>query len=465
MPETKPVAVKDLSLDLSNYRTVRQGSEAAAVEAMVTTSPDRFWALTESLLHDGYLPTETIIVLRTKGSMIVKEGNRRVGALKLILGLLPGHGIELPDGIAKAIKALPKDWKTANKTVPCAVYDEAEAATVDRIVALAHGKGERAGRDQWNAVARARHNRDANGVSESALDLLEKYLEQGKNVTSRQKALWSGDYPLSVLAEAMKRLAPRLGLKNATNLATLYPAVQHREGVEGIIHDIGREELRFEKIRDKDVDFASVYGIPAPAVNTGSTGNTGGTGSGKAGGSSTGKSGRSSKSAASGGRASTKQKALPITNPKAVQRLLKDFAPRGKKREKVETLRIEAVNLDVNKTPLAFCFVLRSMFEVSAKAYCADHAAAGLKASKSDGSDKSLADLLRDITNHLTKNNSDKAMVKALHGAMAELGKANGLLSVTSMNQLVHNPRFAISPSDISILFGNIFPLLEEMNS
>jgi hypothetical protein len=463
MPATKPVAVKDLALDLSNYRTVRQASEAAAVEAMVATSPDRFWALTDSLLRDGYLPTETIIVLKTKGKMIVKEGNRRVAALKLVLNLLPGHSIELPDGTAKAVKALPRDWKTANTQVPCAIYDEAEAATVDRIVALAHGKGEKASRDQWNAVARARHNRDANGMSESALDLLEKYLQHGKNVTDRQKALWSGDYPLSVLADAMKRLAPRLGLKNAATLSTSYPAVQHREGVEAIIHDIGREELRFEKIRHKDVDFASSYGIPAPAGNTG---NTGSAGSGKAGSSSAGsKSGRSGKSAASGGRGSTKPKALAITNPKAVQRLLKDFAPRGKKREKVETLRLEAVKLDVTKTPLAFCFVLRSMFEVSAKAYCADHAATGLKATKSDGSDKSLADVLRDITKHLTNNNSDKAKVKELHGAMAELGKANGLLSVTSMNQLVHNPRFAISPSDISILFGNIFPLLEEMNS
>src|SRR6267142_1521013 len=136
MPATKPVAVKDLSLDLSNYRTVRQDSEAAAVEAMVTTSPDRFWALTESLLRDGYLPTETIIVLKTKGSMIVKEGNRRVGALKLVLGLLPGHGIDVPDGAAKPIQALPKEWKVANQAVPCAIYEEAEAATVDRIVAL-----------------------------------------------------------------------------------------------------------------------------------------------------------------------------------------------------------------------------------------------------------------------------------------------------------------------------------------
>src|SRR5207248_1586723 len=117
---------------------------------------------------------------------------------------------------------------------------------------------------------------------------------------------------------------------------------------------------RFEKIRDKEVDFASAYGIPAPTVNTGSTGNTGSTsntgstGSGKASGSSAGKSGRSGKSAATGGRASSKPRALAITNPTAVQRLLRDFAPRGKKREKVETLRAEAVKLDVNQTPLAF---------------------------------------------------------------------------------------------------------------
>jgi hypothetical protein len=52
-----------------------------------------------------------------------------------------------------------------------------------------------------------------------------------------------------------------------------------------------------------------------------------------------------------------------------------------------------------------------------------------------------------------------------LHGAMAELGRSEGFLSVTSMNQLVHHPRFSVAPSDIAVLFGNIFPLLEAMNS
>lgn len=77
MPETKQVAVKDLTLDLANFRTVRQASETTALHAMISTSPDRFWALTDSLLQDGYLPTESIIVLRTRPR--AQHANRQGG--------------------------------------------------------------------------------------------------------------------------------------------------------------------------------------------------------------------------------------------------------------------------------------------------------------------------------------------------------------------------------------------------
>ena len=60
MPKTQPVPIKDLKLDLSNYRTVKQKSEAKAVHSLVTMDPDWFWALTKSLLKDEYLPTENI---------------------------------------------------------------------------------------------------------------------------------------------------------------------------------------------------------------------------------------------------------------------------------------------------------------------------------------------------------------------------------------------------------------------
>ena len=450
MPQTKPVAVKDLTLDLANYRTVRQASEASAVEAMISTSPDRFWALTDSLLKDGYLPTESIIVLITgpdQKTLTVKEGNRRIAALKLILGLLPHGGLDLPDNIAEQIKGVSPGWRGDNKSVPCTIYDAADSATVDRIVTLAHGKGEKAGRDQWNAVARARHNREVNKVGEPALDLLEKYLQHGKNVTRHQRARWAGDYPLTVLAEAIKRLAPRLECDSSPALAKDYPAVKHRDALEAILHDIGQDRLGFDAIRQKDADFAVAYGIPAATSGGGSGSKGGSKGSGAKG---------------KKGHPPPKPKAYAINDPKAVRRVLRDFVPRGKKREKVVTLRDEAIKLDLRDTPLAFCFVFRSMVEISAKAYCTDN---GLSMTKSGGKEKTLVEILRAAAHHLTKSQSDMAMVKALHGAMTELGKGDGLLSVTSMNQLVHNPRFLVNPSDIAILFGNVFPIVEAMNS
>jgi hypothetical protein len=51
-------------------------------------------------------------------------------------------------------------------------------------------------------------------------------------------------------------------------------------------------------------------------------------------------------------------------------------------------------------------------------------------------------------------------MKKELHGAIAELAKPEGFLSVTSMNQLVHNPKFIVDESHISNLFTNVVPLL-----
>ncbi|HZS39234.1 MAG TPA: hypothetical protein VFF06_20525 [Polyangia bacterium] len=470
----KHVSVKQLSLDLRNYRTVPQDDESAAIEATIAGNPEWFWALTESLLDDGYHPTENILVLKSKEGkrerLTVKEGNRRIAALKLIHGYAKHTGLGMPHELAKQINAISKEWKKANQTVPCAIYGPSEKQTVDTIVTLTHGKGERAGRDKWKAVARARHNRDANNASEPALDLLEAYLANGRNVTSDQRAKWAGDYPLSVLEDAMKRLAPRLSVSSSRVLATAYPdKSSHRSELEKLIYDIGAEVLKFEQLRDKDRDFAASYGFPAPAATA--TASAGGApttaathGSASSGGSSNSATSPTTTPSAATAPASARTVAVPIDDPRAVARTLRSFQPKGNGREKIASLLVEARRLNVQKTPMAFCFVVRSMFELSAKAYCNDHASSGLSATKGNGEDKTLADVLREITNHLTANNTDKAKKKLLHGAMTEMGKQDGLLSVTSLNQLVHNPKFSVVASDICTLFGRIFPLLEEMN-
>lgn len=482
MPTTNLTSIDQLKLDLSNFRTVPQANEIHAVQAMISISPDRFWALMESLVDDGYLPTENILVLKTghPSEMIVKEGNRRVAALKLIHGHLSSSDISIPDSIMSKIKNLPAEWKATNARVPCAIYTIKDALVVDKIVTLTHGKGEKAGRDHWTPVARARHNRDVNKITEPALDILEKYLINGKNLTPQQSERWSGDYPLSVLDEAIKKISKRFGVASAPDLARKYPSIQHRDVLEDILKNIGLEIIGFPIIRDKKEDFAAKYGPPSAPVPT-SSGNASPQNSSPPGASSgaggqsqgtqaaaSGLGGQNTTGAVQGGQGvptGTKTAAVAIHDPRAVMRALRTFVPSGNNRQKVVTLRDEARKLKLKDNPIAFCFLLRSMFEISAKAYCDDHmASGGPSCIKPDGNDKNLAVVLGEITTHLTNQKTDKVKIKALHGAMTELGKPEGILSVTSMNQLVHNPQFSIAVSDIAAVFGNIFPLLEAMN-
>jgi hypothetical protein len=446
MPTLNSLSVSQLNVDLDNFRTVHQTSENHAVETMITIKPDWFWALMQSLLDDGYLPTENIIVLKVDGKYIVKEGNRRIADLKIIHGMIVD--IDLPDEISLQIKSISKAWKNENSTVPCSIYKSSESKIVDRIVSLIHGKGEKAGRDKWTAVARARHDRDKQGHSEPGLDLLEKYLEYGKNLTEAQSERWSGDYPLTVLNEAMQKMFSHMGLKSIAELLAAYPK-KHKRVLDRLAHDIGMLELRYKDIRDTQNFFGERYIV----INTTSTANPSSQDSSI----STDKNKKTS---------SSKPIAHASNDPKAVFKKLRGFKPVGNGREKLVTLLKEIKRLNIENHPHAFCFLLRSMFELSAKAYCADFkGTSSLSLKKNKGNDKTLASILRDITKHMTNNNKDKEKVKLLHGAMTEIATPNGLLSVTSLNQLVHNPSFSIAPNHICILFGNIFPLLEEMNN
>ncbi len=82
-----------------------------------------------------------------------------MGALKIIHGQIDRKRLDIPDSIGNLIRDISPEWIEANAEVPCAVYEPSEERKVDKIITLTHGKGVKAGRDKWDAVARARHNR------------------------------------------------------------------------------------------------------------------------------------------------------------------------------------------------------------------------------------------------------------------------------------------------------------------
>jgi ribosomal protein S7 len=450
-PETKHLPVKDLVIDLGNYRTLYQNSEVDAVIAMIAVRPDPFWALMESLLDDGYHPTENILVLKDlsqgQPNFGVKEGNRRIGALKLAFGYIKSNRIDIPEDLEAKIKKITPDWKKANLTVPCTIYESADAEVVDKIVNLTHGKSQLAGRDVWRAVGRARHNRDKNGASEPALDVLEKFLRNTSDLSPSQVISWGGDYPITVLDEALKNLAPRCSFESAKAMADKYPEIdKFRKPLDKLVKQIGFRLLGFGDVRDESEDFAVPFGFPPKPPAKGEGGNGGGEGKGEGG---------------KGKKSRRKTRATGLDDVRTVRRKLRSLSPSGKDREKVVTLIDELATLNLSTHPHAFCFVLRCVFEISAKAFCDEHK---LKRTDDKGNDLSLAKVLKNVTNFLTKDSKDLAKTKDLHGAFGELKEGTGVLSVTSMNQLVHHKTFSVKDTHICAVFSNIFPLLEEMN-
>src|SRR6185312_9737459 len=250
MPTTSQLEIEKLSIDLKNFRTTPQKKESDAVKAMISIKPDRFFAIMESIIEDGYLPTESIILLKDGTKLIVKEGNRRIEALKLIHGHFRINDYGIPTSIIDKIKALGPVWKKDNAKVPCTIFNSSEADKADRVVTLAHGKGEKASRDPWNSVARARHNRDVKSASEPALDILEKYLKAGQNLTGQQKERWGGDYPLTVLNEAISKIYSRFEVVSSAELAKKYPKINFLSGLEEMIRDIGLEQLETRDFRN-----------------------------------------------------------------------------------------------------------------------------------------------------------------------------------------------------------------------
>lgn len=461
------VAVKDLSLDLKNYRMMPQSNEAASIHAMISIGPDEFWDLMNSLLDNGYEAIENIIVLKLKDQLVVMEGNRRVGAMKLIKKLVSSKNIEIPEAIEQKIEKLPSEWHAQNSELPCVIYGVTETAKVDEIVARIHGRKSKAQREEWESVATARHNRDKHQKSEPALDLLEKYLKTGKNITPAQSERWAGVYHLTVLHEALPSVAQALGFKSANELSAAYPETKKRKELENLLASIGLNLTGFPQIRDGKTSFLVTFGFSSAPLETGSVQDPppGGANSSSSTPNSSGQAastGTQSQPPTHGQSTPHKAtKAVAIENPSSVRRKLNGMTIRGKNREKVVSLQDEMKRIKLEKTPYAFCFLLRSMFEISAKAYCGDHKIPTSKA----GKDLRLIDILDDAARHMT-NNFDKShpMTKPLYGSMKELGNTKSILSVDSLNQLIHSDYLSVHPSNICSVFNNVFPLLKAMN-
>ena len=340
---------------------------------------------------------------------------------------------------------------------------------VNEQISLIHGKAEKASRDTWKAIAKARFSRNINKKEELGLDLFDKYLNNNFEISDAQKKKWSGVFPITILDEILPKLSSYLNYSNIKQLIEDYPK-RNNELIDSIIFDIGNGLLGFQDVRDicflkddkysqlAETNFASEAGFEAESDKKAENNKSEMA-------EETQKTYTSNNNTAKQENVKRKTLSQSLSNQRSVRRVLRNFKPHGKDNEKVVTLRDEMLQLDIAKNPLAFCFLLRSMIEISLKVF-AQNSPNSFSVEEVSNKGKLYSRELRKIIDDAISFfvEKDVSNQKKLYGAKVTLGNDNSILSVTSLNQLIHNPKFSLSSGDICRGFHNIFPLIELLN-
>ncbi len=488
---------RDLVLDKINPRTMPQKTEIKAIKAMISTNHKHFFQIMESILEEGFMQVENLVVVNEKkknGSdiFLVKEGNRRAAALKIIKDLVDHTKLEIPKPIVERIALLSQEELDDLDKIPCVVFDESGYDKAQRIVNRTHGKDAKAGRSKWNSIAKARYNRDYVGGDEYGLDLFEKFIGKSMQINGYHKDQWPGQYPITVLDEALRRLASFKGT-TSKNIATSYPHLTYKAALDNIIFDIGIKVRGFTDIRAKNDDFFKSYGLEPlnrktkededivtdskklDAVVTLVEGQGDIRDDKQKESSSKGSSlkGTSKEGAdvQTGNYLRTDPKFAPRASTQAhVRSLLEELTPKGSSGAKIKELKIELSKTIIKSTPLLFCYGLRAIFEISAIVYLKEHnlAAYSLKPSDKDPdkmvkNEYSLGKKLKVVHDHIIESKDDEAVKKELRSSLTELS-GNGPLSVTSLNQLMHHQIWTTDLPNICKYFSHVFPLLRYMH-
>ncbi len=462
----------NLKLDINNFRHPHVEDEVSCVNCLNASNPNAYAGLLNSILSDGYLPTENVLVVESDdGCYSVMEGNRRVSLLKLIHGLIPLDAVNIDNQLRLLIQSATEDIKQDTREISCSVYAASEIALVKRIVARIHAKGDAAARNPWEAIGKARQSR-SEGNREPALDLLEKVLEIDNIVTPEERYQWLLNYPLTILQEILPKICLALGI-SIENVSASIQTLEGRDKIIEIVIGIGRGLIHFRDIRESD--FLNRYGICAASQQGDErTGDANGTlrdtvasGAGIA--------ANGNGDSSSGVNSAETVGALPRMRSQTIRvklrRSLQRIGVYGSNREKIKKLIWEMKGLDAEKTPLIFAYSLRSLIDMSAHAYANENGIPVYISTGTHGERKpiALSSLIEKIKNNIVANrpywgvreNKDR-----LNEASRRcIQTRQSFLSISDLNDIIHDTTTLATPQLLESEVPMIIPLISAMNN
>lgn len=255
MDEIVTVQITDLLIDPENPRfdSIHEG-QADAIEAMVNRLGEKLLGLARDVVAYGTDPTSLPLIVPIAGQKsqyTVREGNRRVVALKLLNNPdLAAEAWTAPR--LKRLRTLANEFKKSPiRQIRCVVVADEKAA--NHWIALRHrGESEGAGLVGWGNEESQRFDARAGNksIELQALDFVRGNARLDE--TTRKKV--ESKFPLTNLARLLSNpdVLTALGLeKHGAELVTTYPDAEVLKGLTRVVTDIATGAVKVRDIYDQ----------------------------------------------------------------------------------------------------------------------------------------------------------------------------------------------------------------------
>lgn len=425
----KGVNIVDLLLDVNNPRHDALSSQKDCISVLLNSMGGKIVKIASHIAQYGLAP-EPIIISRKGEEWVVRDGNRRVTALKLL-----NNPDLAPIKFRKKFKNIKDEYSSLGNIVnklDCITSDDEEK--ILRCIELAHkGQQDGIGQVKWGPIEidmfRAiRGEKPKNELAMSVVDYLKKH-----NVPEIEKA-------------------------SLTNIQRFFQdkAVQKKVGVtfengKFVVKANEEKTLRFLK------EFASDFGGKKKKVadiyddkdrmkylkelqsRTNQL-----------------KGGKEEKGSLEAVQHSTHSKSTVLQPVKVANK-----APRERKRliqrqrglpiPPSETKALSVLNelarrIDVREAPIAAGILVRLLLEFSIDFYSQRH-----------GFEKGNDPLFKKLKRVADKMYEQKQITKQQLQLLQKMGKSESIISVHTLNAYVHDPSYCPKPSDLCTFWDNIY--------
>lgn len=193
--EYKQLRVTDLLLNTQNPRFDPVQHQAQAIHAMIEDQGDKLTELAKHIASNGFSPMEIVLVQPIGTQWLVREGNRRVTALKLI-----NEPELIPDSYAK----MKREFSVLNKkadssildSILCVICDDED--TINAWILLKHtGENKGIGTVGWDAYQISRFASMVSGKTDpkaSFFDVLKEMTAIPKPIRDKFPAIKKTNY-------------------------------------------------------------------------------------------------------------------------------------------------------------------------------------------------------------------------------------------------------------------------------